>query len=59
MGKILFLSDIHGNMPAVYALEKVIDKIQPDDIWFLGDAVGKGPEMIRLWTGYAVIAGIG
>ena len=44
MGKILFLSDIHGNMPAVYALEKVIDKIQPDDIWFLGDAVGKGPE---------------
>ena len=44
MGKILFLSDIHGNMPAVYALEKAIDKIQPDDIWFLGDAVGKGPE---------------
>lgn len=44
MGKILFLSDIHGNMPAVRALEKEIAKIQPDDIWFLGDAVGKGPE---------------
>lgn len=44
MGKILFLSDIHGNMPAVRALEKEIERIKPDDIWFLGDAVGKGPE---------------
>lgn len=44
MGKILFLADIHGNMPAVRALEKEIEKIAPDDIWFLGDAVGKGPE---------------
>ena len=44
MSKILFLSDIHGNMPAVRALEKEIEKIQPDDIYFLGDAVGKGPE---------------
>lgn len=44
MGKILFLADIHGNMPAVRALEKEMEKIQPDDIWFLGDAVGKGPE---------------
>ena len=44
MGKILFLADIHGNMPAVEALEKEIERIQPDDIWFLGDAVGKGPE---------------
>ena len=40
MGKILFLADIHGNMPAVRALEKEIEKIAPDDIWFLGDAVG-------------------
>ncbi|MCQ2496549.1 MAG: metallophosphatase family protein [Lachnospiraceae bacterium] len=44
MGKILFLSDIHGNMPAVRALEKEMQKIQPDDVWFVGDAVGKGPE---------------
>ena len=27
MGKILFLADIHGNMPAVEALEKEIDII--------------------------------
>ena len=44
MSKILFLADLHGNMPATLALEKVINKIQPDDVWFLGDAVGKGPE---------------
>lgn len=44
MGKILFLSDVHGNMPAARALEAQLDRIQPDDIWFLGDAVGKGPE---------------
>ena len=44
MSKALFISDIHGNMPAVRALEKEIKKISPDVIWFLGDAVGKGPE---------------
>ena len=44
MSKIIFLADLHGNMPATLTLEKEIEKIQPDDIWFLGDAVGKGPE---------------
>ena len=44
MDKILFISDIHGNMPAVYAVEKEIERIKPDEIWFLGDIVGKGPE---------------
>ena len=44
MKKILFLADLHGNMPATLAFEKEIEKIKPDDIWFLGDAVGKGPE---------------
>ncbi len=44
MAKVLFLADLHGNMTATLALEKEIEKIQPDDIWFLGDAVGKGPE---------------
>lgn len=44
MSKILFLADLHGNMPATLALEKEIDRIKPDVIWFLGDAVGKGPE---------------
>ena len=44
MAKLLFLADLHGNMPATLALQEQIEKIRPDDIWFLGDAVGKGPE---------------
>ncbi len=44
MAKILFVADFHGNMPATLALEKEMEKIKPDDVWFLGDAVGKGPE---------------
>ncbi|HBB42978.1 MAG TPA: hypothetical protein DCZ74_05630 [Treponema sp.] len=44
MSKILFLADLHGNMPATLALEKEMKKIRPDEIWFLGDAIGKGPE---------------
>ena len=44
MAKILFLADLHGNMVATERLAEEIKKIQPDDIWFLGDAVGKGPE---------------
>ncbi|MBP3232972.1 MAG: metallophosphoesterase [Eubacterium sp.] len=44
MSKILFLADLHGNMPATLALEKEMERIKPDDVWFLGDAVGKGPE---------------
>ena len=42
--KIVVLADVHGNMEAVEALEKELERIQPDDVWFLGDAVGKGPE---------------
>ena len=44
MKKIVLLADLHGNMVATEAMERELDKIQPDDIWFLGDAVGKGPE---------------
>ena len=42
--KIVLLADLHGNMVATEAMEKELDRIAPDDIWFLGDAVGKGPE---------------
>ena len=42
--KVVLLADLHGNMVATEAMEKELDRIQPDDIWFLGDAVGKGPE---------------
>ena len=42
--KIVLLADLHGNMIATEAMEKELDRIQPDDVWFLGDAVGKGPD---------------
>ncbi|MBQ6528119.1 MAG: metallophosphoesterase family protein [Clostridia bacterium] len=42
--RILFLGDLHGNMIAAQAMENVIQDVSPDDIWFLGDAVGKGPQ---------------
>ena len=42
--KIVLLSDLHGNMVDTRAMEQELDRIRPDDIWFLGDAVGKGPE---------------
>ena len=42
--KIVLLADLHGNMVATEAMEHELERIRPDDIWFLGDAVGKGPE---------------
>lgn len=42
--KIVVLADLHGNMVATEAMERELERIQPDDVWFLGDAVGKGPE---------------
>ena len=49
--KIFLLADLHGNMVATEAMEKELDRIQPDDVWFLGDAVGKGPDSDLTWTG--------
>ena len=45
--KIVLLADLHGNMAATEAMERELDRIGPDDVWFLGDAVGKGPESDR------------
>ena len=42
--KIVILADLHGNMVATEAMEREMERICPDDVWFLGDAVGKGPE---------------
>lgn len=44
MSKIIILADLHGNYTAALAMEKEIFNIEPDEIWFLGDAVGKGPQ---------------
>ncbi|MBR3763220.1 MAG: metallophosphoesterase family protein [Clostridia bacterium] len=45
--KIAMIGDLHGNFVATQALEKALDKVQPDEIWFLGDAVGKGPQNVE------------
>ena len=42
--KIAMIGDLHGNFIATQALEKALQRVQPDEIWFLGDAVGKGPQ---------------
>lgn len=43
MLKIVLLADLHGNMTATLAVEKELERIEPDEVWFVGDAVGKGP----------------
>ena len=45
--KIAMIGDLHGNYIATQALEKALEKVQPDEIWFLGDAVGKGPHNVE------------
>jgi len=42
--KIAMIGDLHGNYIATLALEKALQQVKPDEIWFLGDAVGKGPQ---------------
>ncbi len=41
--RIVMLADLHGNLPATQAMDKHLKSLAPDEIWFLGDAVGKGP----------------
>ncbi len=42
--KIALIGDLHGNFVAAQALEKELARHAPDEIWFLWDAVGKGPQ---------------
>ena len=42
--KIALVGDLHGNYVATQALECELRRLQVDEIWFLGDAVGKGPQ---------------
>lgn len=47
MKKIAMLGDLHGNLTATLAMEKALKDYHVDEIWFLGDAVGKGPQSQR------------
>jgi len=43
--RIAILSDAHGNLEATRAVFSDIDEfVNPDETWFLGDAVGYGPQ---------------
>ena len=42
--RIILLADLHGNLPATLAMGSAIERLTPDETWFLGDAVGKGPD---------------
>lgn len=41
--RIALISDLHSNLPALLALEEDLAHQKPDEIWCLGDLVGKGP----------------
>ena len=41
---IMCFSDIHGNLEALKAIMGEMDKISPDLVVFLGDAIGVGPD---------------
>lgn len=43
MKRIALIADLHGNLPAVEALEQDLKIRSVDEIWCLGDIVGKGP----------------
>lgn len=40
---IAVVADLHGNLPATEALDADLKRRKPDDVWCLGDTVGKGP----------------
>lgn len=45
--KIALVGDLHGNFVATQALDAELKRLGPDEIWFLGDAVGKGPQNVE------------
>jgi len=45
--KIAMIGDLHGNFVATQALAEELSRLQVDEIWFLGDAVGKGPQNVE------------
>jgi predicted phosphodiesterase len=45
--RVAVISDIHGNLHALEAVLRDLDREQPDAIWCLGDLVGYGPRPNR------------
>lgn len=46
--KIAFLSDIHGNLQALQNVMAYLKTVQPDEKYFLGDAVGYLPNALEV-----------
>lgn len=46
--KIAFLSDIHGNLQALQNVMAYLSTVQPDEKYFLGDAVGYLPNALEV-----------
>ncbi len=64
MSRILLLSDIHANLPALEAVVEDADtRCQFDEVWVLGDSVGYGAqpnevvERLRTLPGLAIVKG--
>lgn len=48
--RTLVLSDVHGNNVALQAvLDHAYRYHTPDEVWFLGDLVGYGPDPLAVW----------
>ena len=64
MSRVLLLSDIHANLPALEAVvEDAYTRSQFDDVWVLGDSVGYGAqpnevvERLQTLPGLAIVKG--
>jgi diadenosine tetraphosphatase ApaH/serine/threonine PP2A family protein phosphatase len=44
MARIAIIADIHGNVPALEAVLRDIERVSPDEIVVAGDLVGRGPQ---------------
>ena len=42
----IFLGDLHGNWQATQSLAALLPGLRADETWFMGDAVGKGPDSV-------------
>ncbi len=41
--RVAVISDVHSNLNALEAVQREIEREQPDEVWNLGDSVGYGP----------------